>query len=112
MRDIYETYNSKYCYPGTTVLKNKLNIMNIEKLQTYEAKITAAKSLGLRKKGITGDFDEKNPLYGLYLFKRGFGGKVVELIGEFDLIINTPLYYLYKIAFACYHKIKQIKKSK
>lgn len=39
MRDIYETYNSKYCYPGTTVLKNKLNIMNIEKLQTYEAKI-------------------------------------------------------------------------
>ena len=25
MRDIYETYNSKYCYPGTTVLKNKLN---------------------------------------------------------------------------------------
>ena len=60
MRDIYETYNSKYCYQGTTVLKNKLNIMNIEKLQTYEAKITAAKSLGLRKKGITGDFDVKH----------------------------------------------------
>ena len=60
MRDIYETYNSKYCYPGTTVLKNKLNIMNIEKLQTYEAKITAAKSLGLRKKGITGDIDVKH----------------------------------------------------
>lgn len=60
MRDIYESYNSKYCYPGTTVLKNKLNIMNIEKLQTYEAKITAAKSLGLRKKGITGDFDVKH----------------------------------------------------
>lgn len=60
MRDIYETYNSKYCYPGTTILKNKLNIMNIEKLQIYEAKITAAKSLGLRKKGITGDFDVKH----------------------------------------------------
>lgn len=59
--------------------------------------------------GITGDFSEKNPLYGLYSFKRDFGGEVVELIGEFDLIINTPLYYLYKIAFACYHKIKQIK---
>ena len=60
MRDIYETYNSKYCYPGTTVLKNKLNIMNIEKLQTYEAKITAAKSLGLRKSGITGNFDSNH----------------------------------------------------
>ena len=60
MWDIYETYNSKYCYPGTTVLKNKLNIMNIEKLQTYEAKITAAKSLGLRKSGITGNFDSNH----------------------------------------------------
>ena len=37
MRDIYETYYSKYCYPGTTVLKNKLNIMNIEKLQNRES---------------------------------------------------------------------------
>ena len=59
--------------------------------------------------GITGDFREENPLYGLYLFKKSFGGKVVELIGEFDLIINKPLYYLYKTAFACYHKIKNIK---
>ncbi len=34
--------------------------MNIEKLQTYEAKITAAKSLGLRKSGITGNFDSNH----------------------------------------------------
>lgn len=60
--------------------------------------------------GITGDFREENPLYGLYSFKRDFGGEVVELIGEFDLIIDAPLYYLYKIAFAVYHKIKNIKK--
>ncbi|MBO5139000.1 MAG: peptidoglycan bridge formation glycyltransferase FemA/FemB family protein [Bacilli bacterium] len=62
--------------------------------------------------GITGDFREENPLYGLYLFKKSFGGNVVELIGEFDLIINKPLYYLYKGAFACYHKIKNLKKKK
>ena len=35
-------------------------IKDIKKLQIYEAKITAAKSLGLRKKGITGDFDVKH----------------------------------------------------
>lgn len=58
--------------------------------------------------GITGDFREENPLYGLYLFKKSFGGYVVELIGEFDLIINKPLYYLYKAAFKTYHKLKNI----
>jgi len=62
--------------------------------------------------GITGDFNETNPLYGLYSFKRDFGGEVVELIGEFDLIINKPLYYMYKIAFYCYHTLKNIKNKK
>ncbi len=61
--------------------------------------------------GITGDFREENPLYGLYLFKKSFGGTVVELIGEFDLIINKPLYYIYRIAFGTYHKIKNINKK-
>ena len=59
--------------------------------------------------GITGDFSESNPLYGLYSFKKDFGGEVVELIGEFDLIISKPDYYMYKVAFACYHKLKNVK---
>ena len=61
--------------------------------------------------GITGDFREENPLYGLYLFKKSFGGNVVELIGEFDLIVNKPLYYIYKGAFSCYHGLKNLKKK-
>ncbi len=60
--------------------------------------------------GITGDFSEKNPLLGLYLFKKSFGGQVVELIGEFDLIINSFWYYAYKFSFKLYHKIKNIKR--
>lgn len=59
--------------------------------------------------GITGDFRESNPLYGLYLFKRGFGGEVTELIGEFDLVINKPYYWLYKNAFKTYKVLKNIK---
>lgn len=59
--------------------------------------------------GITGDFREENPLYGLYLFKKSFGGVVVELIGEYDLIINKPLYNLYKYTFRVYHELKRIK---
>ena len=59
--------------------------------------------------GITGDFSEKNPLLGLYLFKRGYGGKVVELIGEFDLVISKFWYFVYNVAFKCYHTVKNIK---
>lgn len=59
--------------------------------------------------GITGDFSEKNPLLGLYLFKRGFGGKVVELIGEFDLVISKFWYFVYKYSFKMYHGLKNIK---
>mgnify|MGYP003571294501 CR=1 FL=1 len=59
--------------------------------------------------GITGIFDENNPLFGLYSFKRDFGGKVVELIGEFDLIIDKPMYLGYKVAFKLYKKLKNIK---
>ena len=59
--------------------------------------------------GITGIFDEKNPLFGLYSFKRDFGGQVVELIGEFDLVVNKPFFLLYKVAFKTYKTLKHIK---
>lgn len=62
--------------------------------------------------GITGDFRKENPLYGLYLFKKSFGGHVVELIGEFDYIISPFWYHTYNIAFAVYHKLKNLKKKK
>lgn len=61
--------------------------------------------------GITGNFNKDNPLYGLYLFKKSFGGHVVELIGEFDLIISPFWYHMYNLAFKTYHNIKLIKKK-
>ena len=58
--------------------------------------------------GITGNFNEKeNPFYGLYSFKRDFGGQVVELVGEFDLIISPFWFKVYNIAFKLYHKLKR-----
>lgn len=56
--------------------------------------------------GITGDFRKENPLYGLYLFKKSFGGHVVELIGEYDLVISNFWYKIYNLAFKTYHKLK------
>ncbi len=35
--------------------------------------------------GIAGDIENtENPMYGLYRFKKGFGGEIAELLGEFD----------------------------
>lgn len=62
MRDLYDISNSKYCYENSNVLINKLDIHNTKDLQYYEAKITAAKSLGLRQQGITGNFDKEHYL--------------------------------------------------
>ena len=62
MRDLYDNSSSKYCYKNSNVLINKLDIHNTKDLQYYEAKITAAKSLGLRQQGITGDFNIKHYL--------------------------------------------------
>ena len=61
--------------------------------------------------GITGDFNKENPLYGLFLFKKSFGGQVSELIGEFDYIISPFWYKTYNIAFSIYHNLKNIKKK-
>lgn len=44
--------------------------------------------------GITGVFDPKDSNYGMYEFKRGFGGEVEELIGEFTYPLCKE-YYLY-----------------
>lgn len=38
--------------------------------------------------GVSGVLDESNPLYGLYRFKRGFNGELVELAGEFDILFK------------------------
>ena len=46
--------------------------------------------------GITGDFRKENKYYGIYEFKKGFNGNVIELIGQFDLKI-TNFYSVYKI---------------
>lgn len=44
-------------------------------------------------RGVSGDLSEDNPLYGLYQFKKGFGGTFTEFVGEMDLVLNRPVYF-------------------
>lgn len=59
--------------------------------------------------GITGDFNKNSKDYGIYEFKKGFQGEIVELIGEFDLVINKLYYYAYKVLFKIYNLYKKLR---
>ena len=43
-----------------------------------------------------------------YNFKMGFGGKVYENIGNYDLVINTVLYPIVKVLYIIINKLKNI----
>ena len=59
--------------------------------------------------GIGGNLVESDPLYGIYLMKRGFGGNVVELLGEFDYPVSKFFYFVYKVSYDVVHKLKKLK---
>ena len=50
----------KYCYPGTNVLKNKLDIQDLDFLHQAERDYSSIRQADLMKKGVTGDFSMKH----------------------------------------------------
>lgn len=129
--ELYESYQKKYGdkipLAGTMSIvcgKEYLNLFGgaYEEFMHYDAQYlikwhTMKESLNLGCEiynfyGISGNFEkENNDMYGVYEFKRGFGGRVVELIGEFDLIISKPKYCLYNFMFKTYKIVKKIIKK-
>lgn len=57
--------------------------------------------------GISGVFEPNHHSYGLYDFKRGFGGDIIELVGEFDYPLRPIIYKLYN---EVYPRLKRAKK--
>jgi peptidoglycan pentaglycine glycine transferase (the first glycine) len=45
--------------------------------------------------GAPDELDEKDPMWGVYRFKQGFGGEYTCRIGAWDYPINRPLYWAY-----------------
>jgi lipid II:glycine glycyltransferase (peptidoglycan interpeptide bridge formation enzyme) len=45
--------------------------------------------------GAPDNFTEKDSMWGVYKFKRGFGGIVVRTIGAWDFAVNPFLYKIY-----------------
>ena len=59
--------------------------------------------------GTTGTPTPDNPVYGIHLFKKRLGGEYTEFIGELDLIINKPIYYLYKTLVPIRYKLQKLR---
>ena len=56
-------------------------------------------------RGVTGYENAESPQYGVYRFKKGFGGEVVKFVGEMEKVFSPTIYAIWKIMFACYKKL-------
>lgn len=64
--------------------------------------------------GTIGDLSKDNPRLGLHEFKKKFGGDYVEFTGEFDLVTNKLMYFVFTKLVPIYRNIikKRAKKEK
>lgn len=63
-------------------------------------------------RGVSGDLNEENPLYGLYKFKKGFNSQLVEFIGEYDLVLSKFWYNTIKAATKAYRHLAYVRYMK
>ncbi len=66
-------------------------------------------------RGVSGDIDESNPMYGLYRFKKGFNGDLVEFIGTLDYVFNPFMYFVVEKGEKTYRELRRklfLKKNK
>lgn len=104
---IYDKERMNYVYGGT--YKEYMSLMAPQLVQMEMIKYT--REIGLKIYdfgGISGDFNPHSPNYGVYEFKRGFGGYVVEYIGEFNLILHKFQYKTFDITYYILRKIRTI----
>ncbi len=84
--------------------------------KTYKEHIKYYYDKGLKiydQFGTIGDLRNNNPLMGLHEFKKKFGGDYVEFTGEFDYIINKPMYFVFTKLVPIYRNIiKKMAKMK
>lgn len=104
---IFDNDRLNYVYGGT--YKEYMPLMAQYKMQMEMIKLAMEKKLPIYDfGGISGNFTPGSENYGVYEFKRGFGGNVLEYIGEFDLILDKFGYYIYDIGYKLYRNTKKV----
>ena len=104
---IFDKERANYVYGGT--YKKYMPLMAQYKLQIDMINHAIDLEIPLYDfGGISGNFKPNTKNYGVYEFKRGFGGYVVEYIGEFDLILNKLGYNIYDKSYGIYRELKHL----
>lgn len=104
---IFDKDRLNYVYGGTH--KEYMPLMAQYKMQMEMIKLAMERGLPIYDfGGISGNFTPGSENYGVYEFKRGFGGNVLEYIGEFDLILDKFGYYIYDIGYKLYRNTKKV----
>ncbi len=84
-----------YPYGGSSKIHPEVMANN---LVAWEA-IKLGKKLGLKKFDMWGalgpDADPKDPWYGFHKFKQGYGGRLAEYTGTYDLVFSWPVYLMF-----------------
>lgn len=101
-------YGNKVWYLYGASSNAKRNVMPNYALQWDMIKWSIEKKCDIYDfRGVSGDIDESNPLYGLYRFKKGFNGEFTEFIGEAELIFNKPLEMFINTAESTYRELRR-----
>ncbi len=82
---------------------------------TYYEHLKYCKEKGLKiydQFGTVGDLRKENPRLGLHEFKKKFGGDYIEFLGEFDYIVNRPMYFVFTKLVPIYRKLIKNKSKK
>ena len=58
-------------------------------------------------RGVSGDLSPENPLYGLYLFKKGFSGELCEFCGQLEMIYNRPIELLVERGMDAFRRLRR-----
>lgn len=94
-----------YTYGGSTQKYKEVMSNNLICWET----IKLGKRLGFKFFDMWGalgpDADSKNPWYGFHRFKQGYGGRLAEYIGTYDLVFDWPVY----LAFTVIDKLTPLK---
>lgn len=56
-------------------------------------------------------FEESDPMYGVYRFKRGFGAEPIQHIGAWDFTVSTIKYRLYQEVLPRYLRLLRLQKG-
>ncbi len=88
---VFDDDKTWYWYGGSSNDFRHLRPVNLQMWKFIELSYKkGSKSFDLL--GTGGDLNSDNKNYGLYKFKKSFGGEFIEYVGEFDMVINPIIY--------------------